>query len=123
MIEPILWYWMAAPAVLVAYSLLAGYSLRRRVRDLEDTRLRLETKLQEATALTVEAVRTNRALRARLKSVEERLGQVELASGGRPYDQAISLAEAGEAPERLASCFGLTMGEANLVSLLHGAAK
>jgi hypothetical protein len=76
--------------------------------------------VQEATALAVEVVKANRTLRGRLDVAEDRLGQLELASTGRPYDQAISLAEQGETPEQLVSRCGLTMGEAKLVSLLHG---
>ena len=120
MIENMNWYWLALPAVLVCYELVMVLPLRRRVARLADSQASQKASVQEATALAVGLVRTNRALRGRLEVMEESLGQLQLASTGRPYDQAISLAEQGEAPERLASCFGLTMGEAKLVSLLHG---
>ncbi len=50
----------------------------------------------------------------------ERLGQIELATEARSYEQAIGCAERGEESARLISCFGLTEGEADLVTLLHG---
>jgi hypothetical protein len=50
----------------------------------------------------------------------ERLGQLELMTDARSYEQAIGFAEQGEQAERLMSCFGLTEGEADLVKLLHG---
>jgi hypothetical protein len=120
MIENTNWYWLMLPAVLICYELAVVLLLRRRVARLAASQASLKASVQEATALSVGLVRTNRALRGRLEILKESLGQLQLASTGRPYDQAISLAEQGEAPERLASCFGLTMGEAKLVSLLHG---
>ena len=53
----------------------------------------------------------------------ERLGQLELATETRSYEQAIGCAEKGEETSRLISCFGLTEGEADLVVLLHGEAS
>ena len=120
MIQNASWYWLALPLVLICYELVVVLALRRRVARLAEAQARLNASVQEATALAVGLVKTNRALRGRLEVVEDRLGQLQLASAGRPYDQAINLAEQGEAPERLASCLGLTMGEAKLVSLLHG---
>ncbi len=120
MIDYTIWYWLALPALLIIYELLAVLPLRRRAARLMESQASLKASVEEATALAVGIVRTNRALRSRLAVLEEQLGQLQLASTGRPYDQAISLAEQGEAPERLVSCFGLTAGEAKLVSLLHG---
>jgi len=120
MIEDPIWYWLAVPAALLIYELVAVMPLRRRMARANEEQHGLRASVQEATALTVEVVKANRTLRGRLEVAEDRLGQVELASAGRPYDQAISQAEQGETPEQLAHRFGLTMGEAKLVSLLHG---
>ncbi len=120
MIDDPIWYWLAIPAALLIYELLAVLPLRRRMARANETQHSLSASVQEATALAVEVVKANRTLRGRLEVAEDRLGQLELASTGRPYDQAINLAEQGETPEQLASRFGLTMGEAKLVSLLHG---
>ena len=118
-VDPI-WYWLAVPAGLLIYELLAVTPLRRRLARADEAQHSLKASLTEAMALTVEVVKANRTLRGRLEVVEDRLGQLELSSSGQPYDQAINLAEQGETPEQLASRFGLTMGEAKLVSLLHG---
>jgi hypothetical protein len=53
----------------------------------------------------------------------DRLGQLELRGEGRPFDQAIALAGQGGDADRLVSHFGLSRGEADLVSLLHGRRK
>ncbi len=42
------------------------------------------------------------------------------ATESHSYEQAITSAERGEDAARLISCFGLTEGEAKLVTLLHG---
>lgn len=61
--------------------------------------------------------------RADLSRLGERLGQLEVATDTRSYEQAIGCAERGEETARLISCFGLTEGEADLVMLLHGEAS
>jgi hypothetical protein len=58
-----------------------------------------------------------------LGRIGERLGQIELATESRSYEQAIGCAERGEETAKLISCFGLTEGEADLVMLLHGEAS
>ena len=55
-----------------------------------------------------------------LSRLVERVGQLEIATDSRSYEQAITSAEHGEETARLIACFGLTEGEADLVKLLHG---
>lgn len=92
---------------------LRSARLRRRQAEFADLlhtlqRRSLETERRERTALE------------RFRLLGERLGQMELRSESRSYEQAIDLAARGGPVEQLASCFGLTEGEANLVRLLHG---
>ena len=61
--------------------------------------------------------------RGDLGRLGERLGQLELATDTRSYEQAIGCAQKGEETARPISCFGLTEGEADLVMLLHGEAS
>ena len=105
---------------LAAYELVFVRPLRRRVRESAERHSMLQRSLRETTRLVVRIANSDRTVRDELSRLGERLGQLELRSEVRPYQQAISLAEKGEQAERLVSCFGLTEGEASLVSLLHG---
>lgn len=106
--------------VLAAYELVFVRPLRRRVRESAEKCSAFQRSLRETTRLVVRIASSDRSVRGELSRLRERLGQLELRSEVRPYQQAISLAEQGEQAERLVSCFGLTEGEASLVSLLHG---
>ena len=55
--------------------------------------------------------------------LNDRLGQLEIRGDGRPYDHAIALVRHGADADRLVSHFGLSRGEADLVSLVHGQRK
>lgn len=105
---------------LLLYELLAVAPLRRQLRTLRRSQVAIERAHEGATRLTVRLVKTERRHSQQLKRLEDRLGRLELRGEGRPYEQAISLAAQGEDMARLVSCFGLTAGEASLVSLLHG---
>ncbi len=105
---------------LAAYELVFVRPLRRQVRESAERHSVLQRSLKETTRLVVRIASSDRSVRDELSRLGERLGQLELRSEVRPYQQAISLAEKGEQAERLVSCFGLTEGEASLVSLLHG---
>ena len=125
MMNPIPWLDLALALgpvliVLAAYELVCVRPLRRQVRESDERYSLLQRSLRETTRLVVRVTSNDRNLRGELSRLGERLGQLELRSEVRPYQQAISLAEKGEQAERLVSCFGLTEGEASLVSLLHG---
>ena len=105
---------------LLLYELIAVVPLRRQVGALRRSQLAIERAHEGATRLTVRLVKSERRQCQQLKRLEDRLGRLELRGEGRPYEQAISLAAQGEDMARLVSCFGLTAGEASLVSLLHG---
>lgn len=119
--------WLAAPAValgtlLVIAALAAAASawlhlrLRRAERDLATLRAALADTASVASGVRV----AERASREQLAQLMDRLGHLELLSDARGYEQAISFAARGERADRLVSYFGLTEGEAALVSLLHG---
>lgn len=125
MVHQIPWWDLAlslGPALvaLAAYELICVRVLRRRVRNLAERCAALEGSVDDATRLLVRVASGERRVRGTLSQLGERMGQLELRSEVRPYEQAISLAEQGEQAARLVSCFGLTEGEASLVSLLHG---
>jgi hypothetical protein len=55
--------------------------------------------------------------------LNDRLGQLEIRGDGRPYDHAIALVRHGADADRLVAHFGLSRGEADLVTLVHGRRK
>jgi hypothetical protein len=55
--------------------------------------------------------------------LSDRLGQLELRGDGRPYDHAIAFVQHGADANRLVAHFGLSRGEADLVTLVHSRRK
>jgi Protein of unknown function (DUF2802) len=98
-------------------------------------RARRQAKLLEALldAAQSEAVNTTtrsqrilaqvRRLRRRCTVMRARLAMLEERSAGRSYDQAIEWVRRGANPEALTQNFGLSRGEADLVTLMHGRKK
>jgi hypothetical protein len=98
-------------------------------------RARRQAKLLEALldAAQSEAVNTTtrsqrilaqvRRLRRRCTVMRTRLATLEERSAGRSYDQAIEWVRRGANPEALTQNFGLSRGEADLVTLMHGRKK
>jgi hypothetical protein len=114
----------AAVAILVVYDVCYVWPIHRRISALTDRCALLERslgRLLDDLAARVEA--SDHRGREDLGKLGERLGQLELATEERSYEQAIGCAQRGEESARLISCFGLTEGEADLVTLLHGDAK
>jgi hypothetical protein len=110
-----------AVVILVIYDVFYVWPIHRRIALLADSCANVERSLGALLgelAARVEA--SDHRDREDLGRLGERLGQLELASETQPYEQAIGCAEKGEESARLISCFGLTEGEADLVTLLHG---
>ncbi|NNF46734.1 MAG: DUF2802 domain-containing protein [Desulfofustis sp.] len=116
----IAWFMGGALAALLIYELIAVLPLRRRVAQLARSHAAIEQGHETITRLTIRQVNNERRYAQQFTRLEDRLGRIELRGEGRPYEQAITLAAQGEDVGRLVSCFGLTAGEASLVSLLHG---
>jgi Protein of unknown function (DUF2802) len=64
-----------------------------------------------------------RRLRRRCKRLTDRLATLETNVSGRSYDQAIDWVRRGARPDELTQTFGLSHGEAELVTALHGQKK
>jgi hypothetical protein len=114
----------AALAVLVLYDVFYVWPIHRRFAALAERCAVLERSLGGAFDDLVARVEASEHRgREDFGKIGERLGQLELATEARSYEQAIGCAERGEESARLISCFGLTEGEADLVLLLHGEAS
>lgn len=94
--------------------------LQRRLAALEAEAGSLRGGLEAAASLESRLRRAERGFGAQLARLTDRLGQLELRSDARGYEQAIHLAGRGEAADHLVNYLGLTEGEAALVRLLHG---
>jgi len=110
----------AALSVLVIYDVAYVWPLCRRQAVLHVRCAKLEQALAALVGVSDRVGSLENRGREDLSQLAQRLGQLELATESRSYEQAIGCAERGEEAERLISCFGLTEGEANLVTLLHG---
>jgi hypothetical protein len=106
--------------------LLLRWELKQ-ARQLRDERQSLQSELEAlrretrgAVELGVRAGRRLRKAEQQMQQLQDRLGFIELRNEGRAYDQAINLARRGADATKLVSDFGMSQGEADLVSLLHG---
>jgi len=114
----------AAVAVLVIYDVAYVWPIHRRISVLTERCAGFERSLNcVLNDLTARVIANDDRRREDLGRLGDRLGQIELATEDRSYEQAIGCAEKGEETARLISCFGLTEGEADLVMLLHGEAS
>jgi hypothetical protein len=109
-----------ALSILVIYDVSYVWPLCRRQAALAERCGKLEQALAGLVGVAERVALLENRGREDLSQLTQRLGQLELATESRSYEQAIGCAERGEQAERLISCFGLTEGEANLVTLLHG---
>ena len=110
----------AALAVLVIYDVAYVWPLCRRLAAVNERCRALEFSSSASAGLEGRLAAVETWLRDDMSQLAERLAQLELSTEARSYEQAIGLAERGEQADRLISCFGLTEGEAELVTLLHG---
>ena len=111
----------AALAILVIYDVVYVWPIHRRIKALAERFDNLERSQHGLIdGLATRVATLERHGREDLGRLGERLGQLELATESRSYEQAITSAEHGEEVTRLITCFGLTEGEAELVTLLHG---
>jgi hypothetical protein len=111
----------AALAVLVVYDVVYVWPIHRRITKLAERCAGFERSLGGLVGELVARVdASDYRGREDLGRLGERLGQLELATDEPSYEQAIGYAARGEDSARLIACFGLTEGEAELVTLLHG---
>lgn len=111
----------AGLAILAIYDVFYVWPIHRRIGKLVSRIDVLERSLGGVVDdLAARVAAGDHRAREDLGRLGERLGQLELVTEERSYEQAISSAQRGEERARLMSCFGLTEGEADLVTLLHG---
>lgn len=124
MLMPMLAGALAGCAAFAGYALLRVINhLRSRCAALESTVAALRRELDLVAAVTTRSG-------ARLKHVEkesaglgEQVARLEARGAPRRIDAAIDSARRGAEPHKLSERFGLSEGEAALVTRLHGRGK
>ncbi len=96
---------------------------RGRCVSLESSLASLRRELELASSISVKAGRRVRRIEQVYAGVADRIEQVELRGPEQFFDQAIESARRGADPGKLAQQFGLSCGEAELVTRLHGRKK
>jgi type II secretory pathway component PulJ len=118
-----------ATAILALGALIAVFftarSVQRSRRQCEALESNLAALRREIELIASISVRTGRRVQrvaSEFSGVAERIESFEtrVAGGAPDLDQAIELARRGARPDRLEQQFGLSRGEADLVSRLHG---
>jgi hypothetical protein len=74
-------------------------------------------------SISAKSGRRVRRIEQEYSSVAERVDLVELRGTAQSFDQAIDSARRGADPGKLTQQFGLSRGEADLVTRLHGRKK
>ena len=103
----------------VTMSLLALRRLRARTAAIEAGGAALRREFEAAAAVVARTDRRLERIEREHAGFADRVRFVELRAGSRSFDQAIDSARRGADPTKLANQFGLSNGEADLVSRLH----
>jgi hypothetical protein len=93
---------------------------RGRCAALESSLAAMRRELELAASISVKTGRRVNRMEQEYSSVAERVDRVELRGAAQSFDQAIDSARRGADPDKLAQQFGLSRGEAELVTRLHG---
>ncbi len=117
----------AALGLLGLVAALMALSATRRWQSccasLESSLASLRRELELASSISAKAGRRVRRIEQEYANVADRVEQVELRGPEQLFDQAIESARRGADPGKLAQQFGLSCGEAELVTRLHGRKK
>jgi hypothetical protein len=96
---------------------------RGRCVSLESSLASLRRELELAASINIKTGRRVRRIEQEHASLADRVDRIELRGGGQFFDQAIDSARRGVDAGKLAQRFGLSGGEAELVTRLHGRKK
>jgi hypothetical protein len=90
---------------------------------LESSLAALRRELELASSISMKTGRRVGRVEQEYAGVAERVDLLELRGSAQSFDQAIDSARRGTDSGRLAQQFGLSLGEADLVTRLHGRKK
>ena len=109
--------------VAALFAIRAERGWRTRCLALESSVAAMHRELELAASISVKTGRRVRRIEQEYSSVADRVDQVELRGTAQSFDQAIDSARRGADSGKLAQQFGLSRGEADLVTRLHGRKK
>jgi hypothetical protein len=106
---------------LIALRGIRGW--RARCVSLESSLAAVRRELELVASISAKSGRRVKRIEHEYSTVSDRVDQVELRGAAQSFDLAIDSARRGADPARLAQQFGLSRGEADLVTRLHGRKK
>jgi len=93
---------------------------RARIAAVESSLAAMRRELELMASISVKTGRRVKRIEHEYSGVADRVELVELRGSAQSFDQAIDSARRGADPGRLSLQFGLSRGEADLVTRLHG---
>ena len=96
---------------------------RARCVSLESSLAAVRRELELVASISAKSGRRVKRIEQEYSTVSDRVDQVELRGAAQSFDLAIDSARRGADPVRLTQQFGLSRGEADLVTRLHGRKK
>ena len=109
--------------IATLYALKAIRTVRARCIGVEASLKAVRRELELMASISMKTGRRVKRIEHDYSGVADRVDQVELRGPMQNYDQAIDHARQGADPATLATRFGLSRTEAELVSRLHGHKK
>jgi hypothetical protein len=116
-----------AGAALGSLGLIAALRAAREIRcwrarcvSVESSLAAMRRELELAASISLKAGRRVKRIEQEYSNIADRVDLVELRGAAQSFDHAIDSARRGADPDRLAQQFGLSRGEAELVTRLHG---
>jgi len=108
---------------LALTTLRAIRSWRARWVSLESSLAAVRRELELVASISAKSGRRVQRIEQEYSTVSDRVDQVELRGAAQSFDLAIDSARRGADPSKLTQQFGLSRGEADLVTRLHGRKK
>jgi hypothetical protein len=106
---------------LLALRAVRGWQVR--CLSLESSLTAVRREMEMVASISLKTGRRLKRIEQEYSGVADRVDQVELRGASQCFDQAIDSARRGADPVKLSQQFGLTRGEADLVTRLHGRKK
>jgi hypothetical protein len=112
---------LAFAMALTALRAVRGW--RARCVSLESSLAAVRRELELVASISAKSGRRVKRVEQEYSTVSDRVDQVELRGTAQSFDLAIDSARRGADPGKLTQQFGLSRGEADLVTRLHGRKK
>jgi hypothetical protein len=109
--------------VFALFTIRAIRGWRARCLSVESSLAAVRRELELVTSISMKTGRRVKRIEQEYSGVADRVDLVELRGAAQSFDQAIDSARRGADPNKLTQQFGLSRGEAELVTRLHGRKK